>query len=212
MATVAETTKSVAVAAAVVAVVVERRMVWRREKSRNRRRKTASLECRKLEWKTECRMLGWKTECRMLEWRKVCRMLGLRMECRRLGLRTECRTYLLLLLLWWGEEGNWKMWGVSLLKHTASFWVLQLRCSNFSFFPFFWVFECLGYLAWGLKFFFFFFFWESRAEAEKDWETVRSENFVFGRQKLCNFYATNLNLVLTLFFLLLILRRGIYWK
>ena len=31
---------------------------------------------------------------------------------------------------------------------------------------------------------------------------MRSENFVFGRQKLCNFYATNLNLVLTLFFII----------
>ena len=37
---------------------------------------------------------------------------------------------------------------------------------------------------------------------------MRSENFVFGRQKLCNFYATNLNLVLTLFFIIIDIEEG----
>ena len=37
---------------------------------------------------------------------------------------------------------------------------------------------------------------------------MRSENFVFGRQKLCNFYATNLNLDLTLFFIIIDIEEG----
>ena len=37
---------------------------------------------------------------------------------------------------------------------------------------------------------------------------MRSENFVFGRQKLCNFYATNLNLVLTLYFIIIDIEEG----